>query len=161
MNWTRSSRVAIVFSLLIGILVFAGVLLGMVIVYLLPDPAYIEIGRLSDYPPAPDPYDYRDEIGLFIIHDGTEIIALDRKAEDLRGFPINVRWQSKEKFFINPFGGTHYLLNGCPYWWALNFETVSPMVRYPVDIQGDQIRVEVSDPFPACQEMFNTLTLGR
>jgi len=114
-----------------------------------------------DYPPAKEPYLFQREISLFIVNDGGEMIALDHRAENLGGMPIHVNWISEEKSFINPPGGTHYDLKGCPFRWALNFKSVSPMIRYPVVTQQGQIFVIISEPFPPCKEMLYSLTIRR
>ena len=133
------------------LLTLALVALGLVLAwaairFATPQPEYVEIGRLSDFPPSAEPYVVQDPLHVFVLHYNNQLAVLDPLNRVPGGY--NVAWNTREQVFIDPSRGTSFDRYGNPVRYPENNPLVEKqsLARYPVSIRGDRIWIDVSGP---------------
>jgi hypothetical protein len=113
--------------------------LWLLLRFALPKPDWVEIGKLSDYPPADEPYQINDPEYVFLLNDGWTILVLDPSNRLPGSYPVG--WNTIEKIFIDPSRGSWFNKYGLP----IRRVSVNAIVeqqslpRYPVNISGGVI----------------------
>jgi nitrite reductase/ring-hydroxylating ferredoxin subunit len=111
-----------------------------------PQPEYVEIGRLSDFPPSAEPYVVQDPLHVFVLRYNDQLVVLDPLNRVPGGY--NVAWNTREQVFIDPSRGSLFDRYGNPtrrpgIKGPIEKQSLS---RYPVSVRGDRIWIDVSGP---------------
>ncbi len=110
-----------------------------------PQPEYVDIGRLSDFPPSAEPYFVNNPKPVYVLHYNDELLVLDPLNRVMGGAPV--RWQPHEQVYIDPSRGTWFDRYGNPihHRWNVDYPVEKHgLLRYPVSFREDRIIIEVS-----------------
>ena len=142
-----NSRVA-VYTLFILALTGMGLVLAWVAIrFATPQPEYVEIGQLSDFPPSREPYFVNDPRPLFVLNYNDALLVLDPLNQVPGGAPV--RWQTHEQTYVDPNRGTFFDRYGNPTRHPTHDDypvEKQSLLRYPVSFRGDRIIIEASRP---------------
>ena len=142
-----NSRAA-VYTLFILVLIGMGLVLAWVAIrFATPQPEYVEIGQLSDFPPSREPYFVNDPRPVFILNYNDVLLVLDPLNQDAGGAPV--RWWTQEQAYVDPNRGTFFDRYGNPTHHRSNPDypvEKQGLLHYPVSLRGDRIIIEVSHP---------------
>jgi len=142
-----SSRVAVYLLFMLSLVGIGMVLVWVVIRFATPQPEYVEIGHLSNFPPSLEPYFVNDPLPVYVLSYNDTLLVLDPLNRAPGGAPV--RWQSQEQAYIDPNRGTLFDRYGNPTHHRSNPDypvEKQGLLRYPVNFRGDRIIIEVSRP---------------
>ena len=93
--------------LLVGLGVLAA---GMVFVYLRPQPQWLNLGSLTDFPPQDKPYLIEAESIFYLVHTSDQLAVFKPETPH----PANQRylWQADHQRFEDPLTGSRFKLDG-------------------------------------------------
>lgn len=143
-NNKKNSRLLLFFLFLLAALVFAATLGWALFRFAFPQPEWIELGRLDDFPPAKEPYVIVNDIHVFLVNDGKSILVLDPLNRVSGGFKVN--WNNQERVFIDPSRGSWFDLHGMPIrkaWINSPLESQS-LARYEVKIEKGLVFIDLT-----------------
>jgi hypothetical protein len=112
-----------------------------------PQPEYVEIGGLSDFPPSAEPYFVNDPRPVYILNYNDVLLVLDPLNRVQGGYQVH--WFSEGQAYIDPSRGTWFDRYGSPIHNPNNIDypvEKNGLFRYPVSIRGGRIIIEVSRP---------------
>jgi hypothetical protein len=104
----RSERLTwLMIIFLVGLGVLAG---GMVFIYLRPQPQWLNLGPLTDFPPQDEPYLIDAESIFYLVHTPDQLAVLKPETPH----PSNQRylWQADHQRFEDPLTGSRFKLDG-------------------------------------------------
>lgn len=145
-----NSRAAVYLLLILALAGMGAALVWVIIRFATPSPEYVEIGRLTDFPPSTEPYFLNEPLTMFVVNYNDTLLALDPLNRVPGGY--QVRWYSEGQAYIDPSRGTWFDRFGNPIRNPHNADypvEKQGLFRYPVSIRGDRIIVEVSRLAPS------------
>lgn len=139
---SRSVVYALFFLALAGM---AAVLIWVLVRFATPRPEYVDIGRVSDFPPSAEPYFLNDPLPVYVVNHDDTLLVIDPLNRVPGGAPV--RWFSEGRAYIDPSRGTWFDRYGNPIHHHRNIDypvEKNGLSRYPVSIRGGRIIIEVS-----------------
>ena len=136
----KRRRAGLSLALLLALLLLGLILGAAILRFALPQPRYVLVGTLADFPPASEPYPLKSERPFFIVNTGAELIALGNKPPHYIFRNCTIRWDWMEKWFNEPCGGSQFNLDGS----YRSGPSPRAMDRHPLKMEGDQVWVDTT-----------------
>jgi cytochrome b6-f complex iron-sulfur subunit len=122
-------------------LLLLGFVLGWVILrFALPEPRFVLVGTLADFPADNEPYHLHSERRFFIVNTGNGLIVLSNKSPHEVFWHCPIHWNRADGTFMEPCGGSQFSLDGS----YLSGPAPRAMSRHPIRIEGDKIWVDTT-----------------
>jgi hypothetical protein len=133
-------RAGLILAFLSSLLVLGLTLVWVVLRFALPQPRFILVGTLSDFPPDTQPYQRNADRRFFVVNTGGELLALSNKPPHDRFRYCSIHWSSAEGRFLEPCGGSQFGLDGS----YRSGPSPRAMDRHLLRIEGEQVWVDTS-----------------
>jgi cytochrome b6-f complex iron-sulfur subunit len=112
-----------------------------------PKPGPIELGPITDFPPADHPYPVRlDETSVWVVHTGEGITVFDKRTPYAytAGRPCIVAWVEANGRFEDPCSGSKFTLDGR----LIDPPAERNLDQYPVIIKNDHLFIDPTQLIP-------------